>query len=101
MYRKTYIEINLDNLCHNINNIVSTFDNYKYYIGVIKGNAYGHGEYISKYIIENGLNYLAVSTLEEAINTRKYIDKDFPILCLQPINLDYIEEIITIMNILN
>lgn len=94
MYRKTYIEINLDNLCHNINNIVSTFDNYKYYIGVIKGNAYGHGEYIAKYIIENGINYLAVSTLEEAINTRKYIDKDFPILCLQPINLDYIEEII-------
>lgn len=94
MYRKTYIEINLDNLCHNINNIVTTFDNYKYYIGVIKGNAYGHGEYIAKYITKCGINYLAVSSLEEAINTRKYIDKDFPILCLQPINLDYIEEII-------
>lgn len=94
MYRKTYIEINLDNLCHNINNIVSTFDNYKYYIGVIKGNAYGHGEYIAKHITECGINYLAVSTLEEAINTRKYVNKDFPILCLQPINLDFIDEII-------
>ena len=93
MYRKTYIEINLDNLCHNIKNIVNTFNDYKYYIGVIKGNAYGHGEYISKYITECGINYLAVSTLEEAINVRKYVDKDFPILCLQPISLDYINEI--------
>lgn len=94
MYRKTYIEINLDNLCHNIKNITNTFNNYEYYIGVIKGNAYGHGEYIAKYITESGINYLAVSSLEEAINTRKYIDKDFPILCLQPISLEYIEEII-------
>ena len=94
MYRKTYIEINLDNLCHNIKDIVSKNNNYKYYIGVIKGNAYGHGEYIAKHITECGINYLAVSTLEEAINTRKYVDKDFPILCLQPINLDYIDEII-------
>ena len=49
MYRKTYIEVNLDNICHNVKNIVETFNDYKYYIGVIKGNAYGHGEYISKY----------------------------------------------------
>lgn len=94
MYRKTYIEINLDNLCHNIKNITETFNNYKYYIGVIKGNAYGHGEYIAKHITEHGINYLAVSSLEEAINTRKYIDAYFPILCLQPINLNYIDEII-------
>ena len=94
MYRKTYIEINLDNLCHNIKNIVDTFNDYEYYIGVIKGNAYGHGEYIAKYITECGINYLAVSTLEEAINVRKYINKDFPILCLQPISLDYIDEFI-------
>ena len=94
MYRKTYIEINLDNLCNNIKNITKTFNDYKYYIGVIKGNAYGHGEYIAKHIIEHGINYLAVSSLEEAFNTRKYVDKNFPILCLQPINLDYIDEII-------
>ena len=59
MYRKTYIEVNLDNLCHNIKNITDTFNDYKYYIGVIKGNAYGHGEYIAKYITECGINYLA------------------------------------------
>lgn len=94
MYRKTYVEINLDNLCHNIKNIVDAFNDYKYYIGVIKGNAYGHGEYIAKYITECGINYLAVSSLEEAINVRKYVDNNFPLLCLQPISLDYIDEII-------
>ena len=94
MYRKTYIEIDLDRLENNVKNIVKTFTGYKYYIGVIKGNAYGHGEYISKYITENGINYLAVSSLEEAISTRKYVNNDIGILCLEPISLDYIDEII-------
>ncbi len=94
MHRETYIEINIDKLCHNVNNIIETFNDYQYYIGVVKGNAYGHGEYISKYIIENGINYLAVATLDEALNVRKYVDKSFPILCLQPIDLNHIKEII-------
>lgn len=94
MHRETYIEINLDKLCHNVNNIIETFNDYQYYIGVVKGNAYGHGEYISKYIIESGVNYLAVATLDEALNVRKYVDKSFPILCLQPIDLKYIKETI-------
>lgn len=93
MYRKTYIEVDLDNVCENIRNIVSTFKGYQYYIGVVKGNAYGYGEYISKYIVDNGINYLAVSSLEEAINVRKYVE-DVPILCLEPISLDNIQEII-------
>jgi len=94
MYRKTYVEVNLDNLNKNVSNIVNTFGGYQYYIGIVKGNAYGHGEYISKHIIKNGINYLAVASLEEAINVRKYVDSEFPILCLEPISLDYIEDII-------
>lgn len=92
MYRNTYVEVNLDNIISNVKNIISKYDNYKYYIGVIKGHAYGHGEYIAKYIIENGINYLAVSSIEEAIETRKYIPMDFPILCLEPIPLDYVDK---------
>ena len=94
MYRKTYVEVNLDNINKNVKNIVNTFNDYDYYIGIVKGNAYGHGEYISKYIIQNGINYLAVSSLEEVINVRKYVSNDFPLLCLEPISLDYIDEII-------
>lgn len=94
MYRNTYVEVNLDNIISNVKNIIKKYDNYKYYIGVIKGHAYGHGEYIAKYIIENGINYLAVSSLDEAIETRKYISMDFPILCLEPIPLDYLDKVI-------
>jgi len=86
---KTYVKINLDNLSNNVKNILSKYNNYDYYIGVIKGNAYGHGEYITNTLIENGINYLAVSTLEEALNVRKF-NKNVRILILEPISLNCI-----------
>jgi alanine racemase len=92
MYRKTYVLINLDNIKNNIKAIISHYK-YNYYIGVVKGNAYGHGEYVVKEMINNGINYLAVSTLEEAIRIRKY-DNNIPILCLQPIELEFMNECI-------
>jgi len=92
MYRNTYVEIDTDIISSNVQNILKKYNDYKYYIGVVKGNAYGHGGYISKTLVENGINYLAVSSLEEALDIRKYVD--VPILCLEPISLDYIEECI-------
>lgn len=92
MYRKTYVEINVDNIQNNIKNIIKKYNDYKYYIGVVKGNSYGHGAYLAKYIIECGINYLAVSSLDEAIEVRNYVDT--PILCLEPIELEYIDKII-------
>lgn len=37
-----------------------------------------------------GINYLAVSSLEEAIKLRK-VNNEIPVLCLEPIDLDYID----------
>jgi Alanine racemase len=93
MYRKTYIEVDLDNLSNNIKSIKENYNNYEYYIGVVKGNGYGHGSYIANTLIKSGINYLAVSSLEEAINIRKY-NKEIPILCLEIVDLDYINEVI-------
>lgn len=90
MYRKTYVEINIDNLKNNVKNIVNYYNNYKYYFGVVKGNCYGHGiTYVVNELIDSGINYLAVSSLEEALEIRK-INKKIPILSLEPISLEYI-----------
>ena len=37
---------------------------------------------------ENGINYFAVSNLDEALNVRKIVDT--PILCLEPIPFEYL-----------
>lgn len=87
MYRKTYIEIDVDKIQNNIEKIVKKYNDYKYYIGVVKGNAYGHGAYLAKYVLDAGINYLAVSSLEEGIEVRNIV-KNVPILCLEPIDFE-------------
>ena len=80
MYRKTYVEVDIDNLKNNVKNIVNYYNDYEYYFGVIKGNCYGHGTtYVINELIESGVNYLAVSTLEEALEVRK-INKKIPVV---------------------
>ena len=93
MYRNTYVEINIDNLQNNVKEIVRKYPEYDYYFAVVKGNAYGHSDKICKYLIERGINYFAISSLEEAISLRKDGIKT-PILCLEPIGLEYIQKCI-------
>lgn len=90
MYRSTHIKINLDNINNNITEIIKKYDNYDYYFGVVKGNCYGHGIQIIETLIKNGINYLAVSSLDEALEIRE-INKNIPILCLQPIDTEYLD----------
>lgn len=93
MYRKTYVKIYEQILTQNITEIVSTYPEYKYYFGVVKGNAYGHGMHIVNSLIAGGVNYLAVATLEEAIAVREF-NSDIPILCLEPIPIEFLNEVI-------
>lgn len=52
-------------------------------IGVVKGNAYGHGMIeIANILKENDINYFAVATYEEALTLRKHIEES--ILLLTP-----------------
>ena len=89
MYRNTYVEVNLDNIKYNIQIIKEKYK-YKYYIGVVKGNAYGHGMGIVKTLLKEGINFLAVANLSEALEVRK-IDKNVGILCLEPIDIKYMD----------
>ncbi len=93
MKSNSYIEIDLDILKINASNIINKYPDYKYKIAMIKGDAYGHGYYIVNTLKEVGFNYFAVSNLNDAIKIRKY-DKDTSILCCEPIDLKYIDDII-------
>lgn len=85
----TFVKINLDLASKNVEEIVKKYPDYKYYIGVVKSDFYGHGIQIVNELIKGGINYLAVSYLDEALAIRKI--SSIPILCLQPISLNDIE----------
>ncbi len=73
--------INKNDLRHNIDTIKKQIDKEDYtIIGVVKGNGYGLGikEY-SQFLIDNGINMLAVATNSEAVELREY-DKNIDIL---------------------
>lgn len=93
MYRKTYAKIDGNILEENVKEIKKKYNAYEYYIGVVKNNAYGHGMKVVQNLIRGGINYLAVSSLEEALMVRKYTT-DTPILVLEPIPLDFVDDAI-------
>ena len=94
MYRNTYAKIKLDSIRSNVKTIISNYKGYKYYIGVVKADTYGHnGSEVVKTIIDAGCNYLAVSSLDEALEIRKNFS--IPILCLGIIDSKYIDTCIS------
>lgn len=66
-----WIEVNLDSAKQNILNIRKYVGKNVQIMGVVKGNAYGHDLIeISKIILKNGADQLAVARIEEAILLR-------------------------------
>lgn len=83
MYRNTYVSVDKAVLKENVHNITDKYREYKYFFGVVKGDAYGHGFHVIDALIEGGVNYLAVATADEAEKVRE-INADIPLLCLEP-----------------
>lgn len=89
--RKTYLEVNIKNIQTNVEKIITRYNGYETYFGVVKANSYGHGiENVVGAIIKGGCNYLAVATLEEALEIRK-IYKKIPILILGIVDINLLE----------
>ena len=89
MYRDSYVLIDTSIIKNNIEQIIKNYNDYKYYIGVVKGNCYGHGMGVIKVMEKSGINYFSVATIEEALEVRKYTKK--PILILEPVNINYLD----------
>ena len=69
--KRTWAEINLDFLKHNMQIIKKCTTPGAKIMGVVKADAYGHGVLqVAKTILENGAEWLAVSMLDEAIELR-------------------------------
>lgn len=72
MVHRAWIELNVNNLAHNVRMIREHLPNSTELMAVLKANAYGHGSReISKELQKLGVSTVAVATLEEAIEIRK------------------------------
>ncbi|MBN2676126.1 MAG: alanine racemase, partial [Alphaproteobacteria bacterium] len=88
--RPTRAIISLANLKHNLDVVKSCLNSGVKILGSVKANAYGHGIYeISQALLKEGVNYLGVAYIEEAVYLRKKGIKA-PILVLGAINNEQI-----------
>lgn len=80
--KRTWAEIDLDALAHNYTVLRNRIGSNVKFLGVVKADAYGHGSVqVSRLLQELGANYLAVSSIDEAIELR-HNEITMPILIL-------------------
>lgn len=71
IYRNTWAEINLAAIGHNIRQLKETLPEGHQVMTVVKANGYGHGSVqVAKVALDEGINFLMVALLEEAIELR-------------------------------
>ncbi len=69
---RAWMELNLENLRHNVNEIKQILPEGCRFMAVIKAQAYGHGAVIVAEALNNiGVDAFAVATIEEAIELRR------------------------------
>ena len=69
-YSRAWVEIDYEAIKHNVKAIQKRVGKTKI-MGIVKANAYGHGDVAcAKKLVECGIDFLAVSSLDEAIKLR-------------------------------
>ena len=68
----TILEIDLYKLKNNVKLLCESYNDYKYKVANLKDNAYGMGFKIVKTLIQNGINYILVGPLKDAIDIRRF-----------------------------
>lgn len=80
--RDTWVEIDLDHLLSNYRTVRKLISTKTKITAVLKANAYGHGALdVASILIEEGVDYIAVACLSEALELRKYFT-EVPILVM-------------------
>lgn len=70
---RSWIEINVKNLCHNVETLKKAMPAKCELMAVVKADAYGHGAYeIAAYLNKMGVTAFAVATIDEGIKLREY-----------------------------
>ncbi len=70
--KRTWAQIDLDALSHNYHVLRAHIGSDVKFLGVVKADAYGHGAVeVSRLLQELGADYLAVSSVDEAMELRK------------------------------
>ena len=70
--KRTWAEIDLDALAHNYHTLRRHIGDGVKFLGVVKADAYGHGAVeVSRLLQELGADYLAVSSVDEAMELRR------------------------------
>ncbi len=87
----TYTIINLSNLRHNAQALLEKYPEYQTHIGIVKGDAYGHGYEAVNSLYEGGIRYFAVSSVDEAEEFRLH-NKNASLLCLEPVAMERIDD---------
>jgi len=71
-YRPTWAEIDLKAVSHNLEELRTFVSGHVEIMPVVKANAYGHGICeVSRVLVDNGIRYLGVATVDEAIRLRR------------------------------
>lgn len=87
--QETIVEVNLNNLGHNLNFLKSNLNPRTMVMAVVKASAYGSDSIIiSKYLEKKNIDYFAVAYCREGIHLRKAGIKT-PILVLHPQTEDF------------
>lgn len=70
-HRPTWVEINLSILKHNLAAIQKWVGPHVKIMGIVKADAYGHGDYeVSRTLLNNGVEMLGIAIAEEGVHLR-------------------------------
>lgn len=72
IHKDAWVEINLENLAHNIQEIRKIIPRDKKFLGIVKADAYGHGaQMIAKTMLASGVDWFGVSSIDEGLDLRE------------------------------